>query len=351
MDAVVKILLLSLLFFSDLIAAVEVQGLYEAEVMTQSQSREDRNAAIKAALEIVLEKVLAGEEILQDTAVKIALTDPGQYVTQYQYSLIPSDKDPQSAARVMRVIFDENALLSLLKSSELGIWSAMRDETLVWLVVDRADKRQFYDEIRMPEISAALDKASRNKGLPLIFPLMDLEEQQNISVNDVLSAYSERLLEISARYDSIAILTGRIQQKNKCWIGEWAFYFDDDINQWAQACSHLDQVLLSGMQGAYDQLSKYYAVKPETLEIDTIILKVSGINGMTNLTRVTDYLSSLSMSEAVNWLKVEAGVNLYKVKFSGSQADLQKKLDLGRVLDPINKGISSGNELEYRLLH
>ena len=350
MDKVLKVLVISLLFFTETIAAIEVKGLFEAEVMTKSQSRADRNAAVNAALEMVLGKVLAGENILQDTAASIALSDSSQYVTQYQYSLIPSETDPESTARVMRVVFDKHSLLALLKSSELGIWSAIRDETLVWLVVEENGERQFYNENRMPEFANVLDRASRNKGLPLLFPLMDLEEQQKISVNDVLSAYSDRLLEVSERYGTVAILSGRVQKKADCWNAEWAFYFDDDINQWSQTCGALDQVVLNGLQGAYDQLSKYYAVKPETLEIDTVILKVSGVKGMTDMTRVTDYLSALPMIETVSWLRVESGNNLYKVKFVGSQEVFENMLGLGRVLNPVKTKMVGKDELEYQLL-
>jgi len=350
MNVAAKVLLICFVLIAPRALCIEVQGLFEAEVMTQSQSYEDRNAAIKAALKIVLGKILTGQDILQDSAVQIALADAGRYVTRYQYSLIPSGIDKNSTARVMRVEFDEEALLELMQSSKLGIWSEIRDETLLWLVVDDSGKRQFFNADIMPDIANALHKSAKRKGLPLLLPLLDLQEQQQISVNDVLSAYSDRLMKVSQRYATASVLSGRIEHKENCWRSEWTLYFNHTVKQWPQKCTTLDKTLLSGLQGTYDKLSSYFAVKPETLAIDTVLLRISGIHGMTDMTRVTDYLTGLPIIESVGWIKVESGANLYKVKYKGKRRVFEEMLGLGRVLDPVNRGSEKQDELEFRLL-
>lgn len=350
MKRLIKTFFFFLLCYSGNAISVEVQGLFEAEVITKSRSLEDRNQAIRDALGIVLKKVMVGENILENPTVKIALDNATRYTTQFQYSLIPSGVGGNSSTRVMRAKFDEHALMELMRSSSLGIWSAIRDETLVWLVVDEGGKRKIYNEGQMPEIANALSKAAKRKGLSLLFPLMDLEERQKISINDILGAYSERLFEVSDRYGTSSMLVGRVNKNKKCWVSEWAFYFNNSVKQWSKQCGELDDSILSGIQGAYVKLSAYYAVKPESLELGTIILKVSGIKGMTGMSKVTDYLASLPIIEAVHWLKVESGINYYKIKTSGSRRAFEHMVGLGRVLDPTNTGKQKDNELEYRLL-
>ena len=350
MTRLTKTFFIFLLCYSGNALSVEVQGLFEAEVITKSSSLEDRNKAIKEALTIVLKKVMVGENILENPTVQIALSDAARYTTQFQYSLIPSDIGENSSKRVMRAKFDEQALMELMRSSNLGIWSAIRDETLVWLVVDEGGKRKTYNEEQMPEIANALSKAAKRKGLPLMFPLMDLEERQKITINDILGAYSERLYEVSDRYGTASMLVGRVNKNKKCWVSEWAFYFNNSVKQWSKQCSSLDESILSGAQGAYDKLSAYYAVKPESLKLGTFILKISDIKSMTGMSKVTDYLTSLPKIETVHWVKVEAGVNYYKIKTSGSRRAFENTVGLGRVLDPLNTGKQKDNELEYRLL-
>jgi len=344
------ILLFLLLIHAEISLAVEVQGLFEAEVITQSQSLKDRNKAIKDALAIVFGKIMAGENIFDDPTVKMALEDAPRYTTRYRYSLIPSNSD-ENSARLMRVEFDQNALLELLRASKLGIWNEVRDETLIWLVVEKNGKKQIFDEQLMPDIANALTKAAKRKGIPLLFPLMDLEESQKITIPDILGAYSDKLLEVSKRYATPAILVGRLKKYKKCWKTEWALYFNNDIKQWNSECVTLDEAILSGMEGTYDKLSKFYAVKPDTLEIDTVILKVSGVKNMTDMSKITDYLNSLPMTESVNWLKVKSGINYYKVKTSGSRRAFIDAVGLGRILDPLDpEDLQEENELKYRLL-
>lgn len=242
--------------------AIEVKGLYEIELIANSQSAPDRELAIKQALYSVLSRILVAEDISKVPAVQDLLHVAQHYVKQFQYSLIAANEYSDSDARLMRVEFDEDQLLEVLRKSQVGIWSEIRPETLVWLVVDEDGQREFYNPDTMPDIESALSLASKIKGVPVIFPMLDLEEQQRISVSEVLSADSRNLLAVSARYDVPAIMAGRIAKKNQCWQGEWAFYFDNKINQWNGGCLPLKGAMMEGIQGAYQVLSSYYGVKP-----------------------------------------------------------------------------------------
>jgi hypothetical protein len=75
------------LFFCQQAFAAQVQGLYETEVIAKSHSTGDRDIAIKEALTLVLNRILAGGNSLHDPAVQAALADASHYVRQYQYSL------------------------------------------------------------------------------------------------------------------------------------------------------------------------------------------------------------------------------------------------------------------------
>lgn len=253
--------LLAFLPFNALMA-LEVKGLYEIELIANSQSAADREQAIKQALYGVLSRVLVSEDISKIPAVQEVLNGEQHYVKQFQYSLIAADEYSDSDARLIRVEFDEDQLLEAMRKGQVGIWSEIRPQTLVWLVVDTDGSRQFFNPDAMPDIESALALASKVKGVPLIFPMLDLEEQQRISVSEVLSADSRNLLNVSARYEVPAVMAGRVVRKEQCWQGEWAFYFDGKIKQWNSDCLPLKATMLEGIQGAYTVLSHYYGVKP-----------------------------------------------------------------------------------------
>ncbi|WP_152555695.1 DUF2066 domain-containing protein [Methylomarinum vadi] len=344
------LLMLALLLGVGNVWAVEVKGLYETEVLAKSRSNEDRNKAIREALAVVLGRVVAADKVMETPVVKTALAGASHYVRQFQYAMISSKWQRDERSRLMRVLFDEQQLLELLRSGNVGIWSEIRPETLAWLVVERQDKLRFYEADSMPELENALTRAARIKGLPLIFPMLDLEEQQRISVSEVLSNDSTQLLAASERYDVVSVLAGRLVEKGKCWEAEWALYFDEKIEQWATPCAALSEVTLSGMQGVYDVLSKYYAVKPEIAESGFIRLKIKGVKTMTDMVRVTEFLQSVALIKSVNWVSVENGYNIYKIKYEGSDVLLAEALTAANVLAPVPGAELSRYELKYRLV-
>ncbi len=107
------------LFFCSKILAAEVPSLYETAVIAKSQSPDDRNNAIKDALTVVLKRIVAGNDILNDRMVRTALANAPRYVKQYQYSLMESGSQANNGnntARSMRVLFDEPVLLNLMNN-------------------------------------------------------------------------------------------------------------------------------------------------------------------------------------------------------------------------------------------
>ena len=259
--------LVFVLLFCKPLFAVEVTGLYEVEIVARSESAEDRTQAVKQALYVVLDRILVSEDISKIPVVQEMLLGAQHYVKQSQYSLLPADEYADNGARRFRVQFDEDQILEVLRKSQVGIWSEIRPETLLWLVVDEGGDRLFYNPDTMPDFESALERAAKVKGMPIIYPLLDIEEQQRISVSDVLGTNSKNLLAVSARYDVTAVMAGRVAKKGECWLGEWAFYFDGKIKQWNSDCQPLKPTIAAGIKGAYDVLSGYYGIKPEAAPV------------------------------------------------------------------------------------
>jgi hypothetical protein len=180
---------------------------------------------------------------------------------------------------------------------------------------------------------------------------MDIDEQRQLSVQDVLSAYPQHLLSASERYGVVSILAGRVVKDKNCWQSDWAFYFDQRVEQWTHDCGSLNEVILMGLQGVYGKLSNYYAVKPFTVvEKKKVTLKISGILTSDDRDRVLRYLKSLTMVTSVDWLTGSAGQDIYKVGFDGNRTDLEDRLALGRILNPQDHENAGTDELNYRLL-
>ncbi len=346
----ISVLFVCLMFACQNAYAVEINNLYETEVIAKSEQEHDRVNAIRQALTIVLARVLAGNNILQDDTVKAVLANAMHYVSEFQFSLIASNAKKNNNARLMRVLFNENLLIDVLRSGKLGYWNETRSRTLVWLVVEKEAKQQFFDAGLMPDVDAAMDKASRQKAIPVLYPMQDLKEKQTLSTSDVLSVHSEHLLEVSQRYDVVSTLAGKMVKTGTCWKAEWTFYFDAKIEQWRSPCRSINSVALSGLQGVYDRLSTYYAVKPNIKGISSVNFKVSNIKNITALQKVTDYLESLPMNKTVTWVTTESEYNVYRIFYQGTRQALNYRLADSDVLRAEGSFLEGTKEVKYNFL-
>lgn len=349
MNLGIKALLVCLIFVSQALYAVEVEGLYEVEVVAKSEQETDRVVAIKQAMAIVLSRVLEGDNILQDDTVKKILADATYYVNEFQYSLVAIEQK-NVHARLMRVLFDEDRLVDSIRTGKIGVWNEIRPRTLVWMVVEVEGKQRFFDASVMPEIDFALTDAAQKMALPVLYPMQDLEEQQILSIADVLSAYSDHLLDVSIRYDVVSTLAGKLVKKGTCWKAEWTFYFDAKIAQWRSACMPVNKAVLNGFQGVYQRLSAYYAVSPDIKALNSVLLKVSNVGNIAELAKVTDYVESLAMVKTVTWINVDAGYNVYRVFYQGERGALNKALEKDKVLSIEGLSAQSRAQGKYKLV-
>lgn len=253
-----RFFLLCCLFIAQSVAAIEVDGLFTAEVSTPSQSREDRNKALREALLIVIDRLTIGDEFAQNPAVQSALDNAAVYVDQYQYAHLSDDLNKNSQ-RLMRIIFLKKMVMELMQASGLPVWSEERDQVLVWVVIEQQGVLSILDSDQNPGIESALQEAAKSTGIPVLLPLMDLEEKQVITVKDLLASKSDKVLATSARYDVATLLTAKLIKRRSCWRSEWALHFNNKLEQWKEPCTGLETNLTGALQKVYRQLVSVYA--------------------------------------------------------------------------------------------
>jgi hypothetical protein len=349
MKMLIRVLLLCLALSCQSLFAIEIERLYEIEVIAESDSKQDRQVAFTKALEVILTRILAGDNILQDKTVRVILSDAKRYVSEFQYALVNPKRQGNSHARLLRVLFNETLLIDTLRAGQLEFWNEIRTRTLVWLVVEEYGKKQFFDAGLMPKVEAAMIYAAKQKSLPMLYPIQDLKEKRDLTISDVLSAYSEHLLEVSLRYDVVSTLAGKLVKTEHCWKAEWTFYFDGNIEQWKSQCDSINEATLNGFQGVYDRLSKYYAVKSNKSKMTSAIIKIANIKGISALEHVSSYLESLAMISTANWIGKEGKYNLYRLFFLGKQYQLSNKLMKDDVLIAESFSEQSSDEVTYKL--
>ncbi len=325
------------------VGAVQVPGLYTAEVPLDDRASDPRAAAYEAALVEVLRRVSGSELAADAETVAMLFPDPRAYVTQFR----------PGADSTLWVSFDGQAIERVLRNAGQTVWGADRPLTLVWLAVDwgqgdreiiaadDADRGELQarsiDRNRM--IRGRLLEIAQRRGLPLLFPLLDTTDRQRVSFTDIWGGFDEAVLEASARYDAGSILIGRIRpasnQRNR-----WTYYLGG-----AQAALSGSPEAVLGQVA--DRLAAEFAIGGD-LPLESVTLNVSGVTSVEAYGSVQQILSNVTLIERFAVTEVAGDRISYRVDVHGGAQRLGRALRYnGLVEQDIVTTIEGEAVLEY----
>jgi hypothetical protein len=215
--------------------AVEVPTLYTAEVPYDRTARNARQKAYDSALGVVLLRV-SGSLLSSDAMmIKQLFPDSSAYVVQFR----PGARD------TLWVSFDGQAIEQTLRDAGQTVWGSDRPLTVVWLAVDRGQGRREIVAADDPDgetrdarsidrnalLRERILEIADRRGLPLVFPLLDAEDIQNVSFSDIWGGFDERIINASRRYAADSVLIGRVRTAGGS-RENWSYYFSGAERRW-----------------------------------------------------------------------------------------------------------------------
>ncbi len=326
--------------------------MYEAETLVVDQSAESRKAATRVCLRMVLVKLTGERNALEKIALTPLLNQSEKFVRQYRYKEIQigtsgPDATPATELR-LSVKFDEETLNKSLRESGIPVWGRERPSILLWVVIERANRRLFASLEETPELLELLYKRSEQRGISIIFPLMDLEDDAQIQPSDVWGEFKEPVMAASARYNADIILTASIMSPAEgIWEGRWTTYRGDKAyNEWVTEADLLEVALEEGMDGAADMLAAEFARASVYTRLGDVEMVIGDVNSVDQYAQVINYLKSLSSISEIHVTEVQAGKMKLALTVHGGELAVVQAVSLGRVLEPVeNIGVNY-----YRLI-
>jgi hypothetical protein len=210
------------------IYAIKVDSLYQAEVMVVSQTGDIKEQAVKEGLLQVLIKISGDPYIDQRHAIKKSLKKAEYYVSDYQF--LPTTKD--SSKYVLRIAYEPNDVNRLLKQAKIVYWGEERPLVFVWLVVTNAQHTTDIISNEAPgDVYANVLHEANKYGLPFIFPMLDVNEVNQISFDDT-THIAKLMPTIAKRYSPEAILIGDITENENDVQSKWELVMGDHHWNW-----------------------------------------------------------------------------------------------------------------------
>lgn len=321
-------------------AAVPAQNepLYEASVPVADQSETRRAAALREVLGAVLVKVTGDSAAPTRAWAEGLLADADRLVQQYRYErrdAVNAETGLPVTTLHFRARFDPAALLRALRDLRVPIWGRERPATLVWLAFDDGMERGLVDGTGTHGIRAAVDDAAAARGLPLVWPLLDLEDRAALPFADLWGGFDQRIGAASERYRANAVLIGRLYRVDDTrWAARWNLFEDGGSDATVSGPAPLAEVAAAGPQWVADRFAARYALVPTDAGDGRTRLVVAGITGVGEYASVMRYLGSLSPVRSVALDGVDGDEVIFALDLRGTPEQVQQAIALGTRLVP-----------------
>jgi hypothetical protein len=179
------------------------------------------------------------------------------------------------------------------------------------------------------EVVAAADE----RGLPIAWPLLDLQDLGAVTCTDVWGGFEEQIVAASARYRADAVLIGKVSPGTFGTEVEWLFVHGADRRP----------LPLAGVRDGIDAAADRYAADLATVGGASLtLLTVSNVLTPSDYGRVVSYLERQSVLESVDVESLDKGTLRLRVAARGDARVLERVLALGGVLRPSSASSSFG---------
>ena len=311
--------------------------LFESEVVVANQSSGERSHAMKTALQEVLVRVTGQHAVLSSEPARVMLQNPAQLVQQYRYFTVPESEPP---VLKLWVQFDGEAIRQVLQQQGVTYWGTERPDTLVWLAVEDRGERYVVAADDGTDVYRQVEQAARQRGVPVLFPLMDLQDQAQVRFSDIWGGFYENVLDASKRYNPQAVLIGRLNRSpSGGWSSRWHLQVAGKPSSWSDSHQQLDMLAQQGIDDTADILASRFAVSQAGSNLKTVNILVTDVDTLSDYARLSEYLSGLTAVVGVQVEQVTGTDIRYALQLNGNLEGLIHTVTIGTVLEPLTSAI------------
>jgi hypothetical protein len=349
-----SLMLLTLLLISwQPSAALQVSGLYSQQIPVTNDGEAERNRAFSEAFAAVVVKVSGDPRWLENPAIERAIAQAQNYVEATSYISesiqLPLEDNTASAdtdeeqfytaeQRIISINFAAALIDELLADAGIPVWDGNRPSVLVWMVLQNsAGDREFLTADSNPEIVQVMQDFAAARGLPIIFPVLDFEDRKTLSENVAWNLDEAVISSASERYGADSILAGRLHfTASSELVGLWQFQFQDQADVFDGFDSELQSYLYDPLNRITTQLASYFAILPESIDGETIRLRIDGIKTLSAYSSLLNYVENLGLVAIVTTAEVDGERIELQLSLVGDARQLYEQIALDRDLLPIN---------------
>lgn len=322
--------------------AVVLSSLYADQVPVNSRAAALQKSAIAKALKNVFIKVSGNAKVADIDEISSAIQNPDNYVRDFSYKQNPADIDNPL---ILQVNFTPKSIDNLLNQVGQPIWKKNRPLTLIWLATQNKSSTQLINNSD-DTIVQLLTLDAKQRGVPIIFPILDLTDMQQLKPTDVWAPFIDVVQNASARYSPDAILIIRLNQSDpNNLISHWALLLKNNKMTWDIKGNDKQAILQAGINNITNILAKQFAVSKINQTTNTITITVMNLKNIGDYAKVVHYLNELAGITNVEVQNVSASQVKFNLTLNVKTETLRRTIQLNPMLSPVESSEPGDNQI------
>ncbi len=335
--------------------AASTGKLYESSIKVADDKTEKE--LIAESFAHVLIKVTGHSDITASPAYSALLVKAQDAISQFRYDYkvpetaasMPDEQGLESKTEAKEsakekwfwVRFNPGIIDTMLKQAHLPIWGKVRPDTLIWFAQDINGKRVLQSQYEQPQVYQIFKERALYRGIPLTFPFLDLQDQNNISAADIWGNFNDAILLASRRYQSQAALTIRLEQgKNGIWNSQWNLLMLGQVQSWQLQDKDKPHLLAAGIDELADHLARQFAQSGSSntdTDANSVLVQINNVTNFREFQELDDYLRNLATVKSLALMQTQQDRVFYKISYRGNKNALLQEIRLGDLLNSVER--------------
>lgn len=324
------------LLANNIARAAVVEDLYTIELPVADQTTSLRLEVFSDAFRQVIIKVSGSDDALRSPAFKRPAENSARYVKQFRYAARKNEGADETASerQFLKVDFDQQLIEKLLRENNFPIWGRQRPGSLLIISYDVNERIRLVSGDTTPQLVELLDQAALRLGVPVLFPLMDLEDIALVNIGDIVSRQYDNIETLADRYSPDVLLIGQIiGRSGQGWQGDWEVRFADQVFKWKFNDASRQVVVDQVIEHLARILALEYALDDYRRSEQSLLVSVSSMNNIASVVSVQAYLETLNVVESVRVALISGDVVTFELKLRNDAEALQRLIEFGEVLE------------------
>lgn len=310
--------------FSFTAHAAILKNLYQASFPVPNDTQKLSQTNVEKAYENVLIKVSGNPNIATLSAIRATFIEASIYIQSYGFN--PRKPTTQNTDPVLLTVnFDPKSINQVLRQANQAIWGKKRPSILVWLSVQTPTGTTMINSETQSDISTSVLQDADARGIPLILPLMDLQDISAKTLEDLL-----------ARYSASGVLQGRIISPSPDkWHGQWELILNQQKINWTTTGTSSAQVIAAAVNRVTNTMVNQFAVLSGAGLDSWVTIKVIGIKNLSDYANVMKILRDLTPVLKTEVVKVDASDLVLKLDVAGGSQGLMNAMGGQKKFAPV----------------